>query len=120
MKNKVLIFVLIVLAALSAAGCGGIGIDLPSEPQLTDFPVLVHVAESADTKISHDGNVLVWDQEDKIQLTAIADGIEVADTVGVAEIKYYGLVDNDPAKASFSGFITLRNAPRSLPHHTGG
>lgn len=112
MEKKVLIFVLVVLAALSAVGCGGIGIEVPAKPQLNDFPVLVNMSESADTKIAHDRNALVWEQDDKIQLTAIADGIEVADTVGVAEIKYYGLVDNDPTRASFSGFITLRNAPR--------
>lgn len=105
--------VALMCAVASFVSCNGID---PLPPSLSDegndYAVVLNVSPDGLTKISHDGYDLAWERTDQIQLTAVTDGIEVSDTVGTSVLKLFEYIDEDPSKASFTGFVTLRSEPR--------
>lgn len=99
--------------AAAMAACTAFEQDMPcSDDIVNEYPVLLNVSDPQ-TKISVDGNVITWEETDRVQLTAITDGIEVSDTIGTSILNWFGMIDSDPSKASFSGFVTLRSEPKS-------
>ncbi len=100
-------------AVASFVACNGIEPPTPSlSDEGNDYAVVLNVSPDGLTKISHDGYDLAWEKTDQIQLTAVTDGIEVSDTVGTSVLKLFEYIDEDPSKASFTGFVTLRSEPR--------
>ena len=112
--DRLLHAIIWMIAAVVTAACGGFEYDLPSVgDKLREYPVVVNASQDAMTRISLQGNKLAWEQNDEIQLTAVTAGIEVSDTVGTSILKWFGNIDSDPSRASFTGFITLRSEPKS-------
>lgn len=97
---------------LSGYGCSDIDFDVPESSRLNEYPVILHVSDAEETKIINNQSILTWEQDDHIQLTAVTDGLEQKDTVAVTELQCFAIDGSNPSKASFSGFVSLRNAPR--------
>ena len=103
----------VVLASVMLA-CTGIEPILPSDTDIMqDYPVTLTVSQDEMTRIGLSGNSLSWNAEDRIQLTAVTDGIEVSDTIATSVLKVFDIDPEDGSKASFSGFVTLRSEPKS-------
>lgn len=103
----------VVLASVMIA-CTGIEPMLPSDTDIMqEYPVNLTVSQEEMTKIGLTGNSLLWETGDRIQLTAVTDGIEVSDTIATSVLKVFDIDKEDASKASFSGFVTLRSEPKS-------
>ena len=85
----------------------------PAEDKVHDYPVKVNAVQETMTRISADGNVLSWDEEDQIQIAAVMPGIEVSDTAATSVLTRFRSIDSDPAKASFTGFVSLLSEPHT-------
>lgn len=83
----------------------------PAEDKVHDYPVKVNAVQETMTRISADGKVLSWDEEDQIQIAAVMPGIEVSDTAATSVLTRFRSIDSDPAKASFTGFVSLLSEP---------
>ena len=83
----------------------------PAEDKVHDYPVKVNAVQETMTRISADGNALSWDEEDQIQIAAVMPGIEVSDTAATSVLTRFRSIDSDPAKASFTGFVSLLSEP---------
>ena len=110
--NKFITYILGILVISLTFGCSDVGLEFPEPSGLKEYPILLHVTGSEETKITNSQNTLSWESDDIIQLTAIANGIEQADTIAVTELQCFTIDENNSSKASFSGFVSLRNAPR--------
>lgn len=107
-------YLICILAAVMTAACSGFGFDVPSlEDEMREYPVYLTASQGNMTRISAWENSLVWETSDKIQLTAVTDGIEVSDTIGTSVLELFSIDESDPSVASFTGFVTLRSAPKA-------
>ena len=105
-------YIFIILTLYLCHGCVNIGLDIPEPSPLREYPVLLNISGSDDTKITNSENKLEWEEDDIIQITAVADGIEQKDTVAVTDLQCFSIDEDNRSRASFSGFISLRKAPR--------
>lgn len=106
--------ILCFVAAVLTAACSGFGFDGPSpEDEMKEYPVYLTASQDNMTRISAEENSLIWETADKIQLTAVTDGIAVSDTVGTSVLELFSIDESDPSIASFTGFVTLRSEPKA-------
>lgn len=98
---------LVCVYAVSA--CTGVEEFLPEGNGSVGYPVtLAAIQPYADTKISVNGTSVAWEQEDKIQLTAVA----ADNSTGTSELTWFsGMEGKDGHTASFSGFVSMSSAP---------
>ena len=85
----------------------------PAEDKVHDYPVKVNAVQETMTRISADGNELSWEEEDQIRIAAVMPGIEVSDTAATSVLTRFRSIDSDPAKASFTGFVSLLSEPHT-------
>lgn len=106
--------ILCFVAAVLTAACSGFGFDGPSpEDEMKEYPVYLTASQDNMTRISAEDNSLKWETADKIQLTAVTDGIHVSDTIGTSVLELFSIDESDPSIASFTGFVTLRSKPKA-------
>ncbi len=106
--------ILCFVAAVLTAACSGFGFDVPSlEDEMKEYPVYLTASQDNMTRISAEENSLKWETADKIQLTAVTDGIHVSDTIGTSVLELFSIDESDPSVASFTGFVTLRSEPKA-------
>lgn len=106
--------ILCFVAAVLTAACSGFGFDGPSpEDEMKEYPVYLTASQDNMTRISAEDNSLKWETADKIQLTAVTDGIHVSDTIGTSVLELFSIDESDPSIASFTGFVTLRSEPKA-------
>lgn len=106
--------ILCFVAAVLTAACSGFGFDGPSpEDEMKEYPVYLTASQDNMTRISAEENSLKWETADKIQLTAVTDGIHVSDTIGTSVLELFSIDESDPSIASFTGFVTLRSEPKA-------
>lgn len=106
--------ILCFVAAVLTAACSGFGFDGPSpEDEMKEYPVYLTASQDNMTRISAEDNSLKWETVDKIQLTAVTDGIHVSDTIGTSVLELFSIDESDPSIASFTGFVTLRSEPKA-------
>lgn len=110
--NRLTAYIYVILALSVCHGCVNIGLDIPEPSPLVEYPVLLNISGPDVTKITNSENNLEWEEDDIIQITAVADGIEQKDTVAVTDLQCFSIDEDNRSRASFSGFISLRNAPR--------
>lgn len=108
MKNS-LSYILLSLLLLSAVSllpsCSGV--DMPAVGLAVDYPVTL-LTSSPDSKISHEGTKMSWEEDDVLHLTAVAED----KTTGETSLAFYSYLDeNNKSAASFSGFVTMTSAP---------
>lgn len=107
-------YLICIFAAVMTAACSGFGFDVPSlEDEMREYPVYLTASHGNMTRISAEENSLIWETSDKIQLTAVTDGVAVSDTVGTSVLELFSIDESDPSVASFTGFVTLRSAPKA-------
>ena len=97
------------LPMLAVSAC--IGFDaIPDTPISETYPVRLSADSSSPvTRVSVDGTRIAWEQDDKIQVTAVsADGRQAT-----SELTWFSGVDGkDSHFATFSGFVTMESAPQ--------
>ena len=98
-----------VLAMLAVSACTGL-IGSDDVDICRDYPVrLSAYAPETSTRISVEGTVVGWEPEDRIQITAVSAGGGVA----TSELTWFSNVEGkDDHFASFSGFVTMNDAPQ--------
>lgn len=98
-----------VLAMLAVSACTGIGVSEEVEV-CREYPVrLSAYAPETSTRISVEGTVVGWEPEDRIQITAVSAGGSAA----TSELTWFSGVEGmDSHFASFSGFVTMNEAPQ--------
>ena len=103
--SYLLCILMILLSASLFPSCSEV--DLPSAGLAVDYPVTL-MTSSPDSKISHEGTKMTWDEDDILHLTAVADD----KTIGESSVAFYSYLDeNDKSGASFSGFVTMTSHP---------
>lgn len=105
--NFILKFLISVLAVSACSGIGELNEDILAN---RDFPVILTTSRPyADTKVSLDGTVVAWEQDDRIQLTAVASD----NSTGSSELTWFSRVEGkDDHFASFSGFVSMSSMPQ--------
>ena len=95
----------IMLSGLALAGCFG----LEEHPDCIqcekEYPVMLHTMVRPDSKITVTDVKPAWEDGDKLKITAKND------TVAVSELSVYEIDSQNPTKASFTGFVTMKDAP---------
>lgn len=102
-----------ILLTLSAvflmSSCAGVDIPDAGGHGGREYPVLLSTScAGTDTRITHDGTSMAWEEDDVLHMTAIAaDG-----TAGSSDLTFFRyLADDDKHGASFSGFVTMTSLP---------
>lgn len=99
------LFLLILSAVSLLPSCTGV--DMPAVGLAVDYPVTL-LTSSPDSKISHEGTKMSWEEDDVLHLTAVAED----KTMGETSLAFYSYLDeNNKSAASFSGFVTMTSAP---------
>ena len=93
--NFILKFLISVLAVSACSGIGELNEDIFAN---RDFPVILTTSRPyADTKVSLDGTVVAWEQDDRIQLTAVASD----NSTGSSELTFIIIYRTDFMSLSF-------------------
>lgn len=105
---RLLVSMLVCVYAVSA--CTGVEEFMPEGNGSVGYPVtLAAIQPYADTKISVNGTSVAWEQDDKIQLTAVA----ADNSTGTSELTWFSSIEGkDGHTASFSGFVSMSSAPQ--------
>ena len=105
---RILLNLLIAMYAVSA--CTGIDGFIEEGTESANYPVTLSAAHPyADTRISVNGTAVAWEQDDRIQLTAVS----ADNSTGTAELTWFSGVDGkDGHTAAFSGFVSMTSAPQ--------
>ena len=95
-------------AVLLLAACAKV--DMPDiiEQSYDRYPVSLNVGPAPESKITLDGLSVAWEMEDKLEITAMTE-----DTVAISELSVYSIDAADNRKASFTGFVTMLEEPKS-------
>lgn len=108
MFSYIVRFLLIMSVGASLSSCSGVDFPEGNVREERDYPVLL-ATSGVDTRISIDGTAMVWDEDDCIHLTAVAED----DARGEATLAFYNyLTEGDRHAASFSGFVTMTSVPK--------
>lgn len=102
-------YLMMVLSLLtSVSSCTGVDDIAGGDASVTDYPVILS-AGSPYTRISLNDTAIAWEEDDRIQINAIAaDG-----NTGVSELTYFSEVEGkDGHFASFSGFVSMPSLPK--------
>ena len=108
MNKRYHIYVAVAMTLLLALSCAKVDVPdgLRSEPY--SYPVNLNVFPEALSRISVNGISMKWEEDDRLEITAIAE-----DTIAVSELEVYSIDDQEPDKASFTGYVSLLKEPRS-------
>ena len=95
----------LMVLALVFTACFGLEEHTVSTRNMTEYPVVLHAGTYPESRISVNDASLSWEENDKLKITALND------TLAVSELSVYEIDAQDPSNASFTGFVTMKEAP---------
>lgn len=104
------IFLRLALVMLAVSACTQMNEDLGGISYAEEFPISLSASSKyTGTKISLDGTSIAWEEDDKIQVVAVA----ADESIGTSDLTWFsGIEGKDSHFASFSGFVTMTAVPR--------